>query len=267
MTEQSDASELNKALFPDLVGTKLLIIGAGSTGQAVAKLAYPLGVKVAAANRTPSKLDPLKKIIPDLVTHQVNARDSASINSLLDAEKPEHIVLATGYPKHFMCGETEVSEIMDYLGDRLEPILAIANWIAKSDNKPRSFTIVSGYVRLPVVGNLAFAVLGQGLTGLAEHLAVELAPTRVNISAPGPMVDTDMARAAVGGDAMLDKLTSALETQIPIRKAVRVDDCARQIIHTMGDGITTGDNRFAEGGLSLAPGTIIQDIFADDCGH
>lgn len=262
-SENQDAS-LVAAILPDLARSRMLVIGAGGVGQAVARLARALGVEVAVANRSQPKLDQIRAELPDVATYEVDARDEASIHQLLDAARADHIVLTTGRVFGVVSGQIDIAATMDYIGDRLEPIMAIANWIARSQRKPRSFTIVSGFIGVPTIDNLAWSAAGPAIKGIMEHLAVELGPTRVNAIAPGPLVDTPMARGAIGSDEAVEAMSAALARQLPIGRAVVVEDASRQIVHVAGDPIATGSMRFAEGGLALAPGSLLNDLHLDE---
>ncbi|NNE40784.1 MAG: SDR family oxidoreductase [Marinicaulis sp.] len=257
---QTDNQELASKILPDLLGKRMLVIGAGGIGKAAALMAYSLGVEIAVANRSQPKLDQLRKTLPEISTHLINAREQTSINRVLGDVKPDHIVLATGRVQGFASGSIDLAEAMDYFGDRFEPIMAIANWIASNAKKSCSFTIVSGFIGVPTMGNLAWSAVGPAIKGLVEHLAVELGPTRVNAVAPGPVVDTQMARDVVGTDEGVSAMAAALSKQLPIGRAVVVEDVARQIMMVAGDPTATGSIRFTEGGISLVPSSVIADL-------
>lgn len=264
--DQSQADPVT-TLFPDLVGSRMVIIGAGSIGLSAARLARTLGVTVVMANRSQGKLDQVKAEMPEVDCYQVNARDQASINEVLDAARPDHIVLTTGRVVGFSSGSIDLAEIMDYFGDRMEPIVAIANWVALRNPKPRSFTIVSGFIGQPAMGNLAWSAVGPAIKGAAEHLAVELGPTRVNVVAPGPLVDSKMAYDVAGSDAGVRKMTESLAAQLPIGRAVVIEDAARQVLYVAGDPVATGSMRFVEGGLAFVPSTMLKDLHMDEKDH
>lgn len=205
--------------------------------------------------------------MPEVQTHEINARDQDSINRVLDTANPDHILLTTGRVFGLIAGSIDLAEAMDYIGDRLEPILAIANWIALREQKPRSFTVVSGFIGLPTMGNLAWSAAGPAIKGLVEHLAVELGPTRVNAVAPGPLVDTEMAQNVVKTEEGLQAMIKALAEQLPIGRPVLAEDTARQIMYVAGDPVATGSMRFTEGGLSLVPGSLLKDLHMEETGH
>lgn len=263
MTGQSSQGPL-AALLPDLVGTRMLIIGAGGVGAATARLAHGLGVGVAVANRSTAKLELLKAEMADIDTHVLNARDEAELARVLDTVRPDHIVLTTGRVQGSVSGSIDLASAMEYVADRLEPIMAIANWIAKSTFNPRSFTIVSGFIGVPTMGNLLWSIVGPAIKGAMEHLAVELGPVRVNVVAPGPLVDTQMARDVVKTDEGIAAMSGSLARQLPIGRAVLVGDAVRQVMFVAGDPIATGSIRFTEGGLALVPGSLLKDLHLEE---
>ncbi|MFM5923507.1 MAG: SDR family oxidoreductase [Novosphingobium sp.] len=260
---KTELDMLNRVL-PDIVGTRLLLIGAGGIGMAVANLARDLGVSIAVANRSTPKLDAVKAAMPDVETHQINARSQESVNAVLDATMPDHVVLSTGYARVMQSGGTDLAVATDYVGDRLEPIIAVANWSANSAKKLRSITVISGYIGTPIMGNMGWSMASVAIKGLIEHLAVELGPTRVNAVAPGPVIDTAMARLAAGSSEGLDGMAKALSAKLPIKRPVTGDDVAREALYVAGNPTATGSIRFAEGGLSLIPNTLLS---ADHLDH
>lgn len=267
MNELQPNSDPITAVLPDLADTRVLVIGAGSVGQAVVRMARDLGLEVAVANRSQAKLDTLADSMPEIQTRLVNAREQASIDQLLNDIRPDHIILSTGRVMGVAAGQINIADVIDYVGDRIEPMLAVSNWIARSAVKPRSFIVVAGFIGVPTMGNLAWSIAGPAIKGLMEHLAVELGPTRVNVVAPGPLVDTPMAQAATGDEAAVGRMIAALEAQLPIGKAVMASDAARQVVHLAGDPVATGSMRFAEGGLALAPGSLLRDLHLDRDNH
>lgn len=251
------ANDILQRLLPDIVGTRLLLIGAGSIGLACARMARELAITIAIANRSLPKLEALKQEMPDVAMHQINARDQASVDLVLDTVQPDHVLLATGHAHVMKAGSVDPAVATDYVGDRVEPIIAIANWTANRSQKLRSITVISGYIGTPIMGNMGWSMASVAIKGLIEHLAVELGPTRVNAIAPGPVVDTEMARLAAGSADQLEAMAQGLSGKLPIKRPVTSDDVAREALYVMGNPTATGSIRFAEGGLSLIPNTVL----------
>jgi NAD(P)-dependent dehydrogenase (short-subunit alcohol dehydrogenase family) len=83
---------------------------------------------------------------------------------------------------------------------------------------------------------------------LVANLALELAPIRVNLIAPG-FVDTALSAAILGAD--LDKRREELRAKLPIRRVVGPADVAALAVHIMINTALTGATYDIDGGQQL----------------
>jgi NAD(P)-dependent dehydrogenase (short-subunit alcohol dehydrogenase family) len=90
--------------------------------------------------------------------------------------------------------------------------------------------------RRPDAGPLISAVTAA-LPALTKSLALELAPVRVNLIAPG-FVDTPLSAAILGDQ--LDPRREQLRTGLPIRRVVGPADVAALAVHLMTNTAVTG---------------------------
>ena len=102
--------------------------------------------------------------------------------------------------------------------------------------------------RRPAVGLSVTAALTAALPALTANLALELAPVRVNLIAPG-FVDTPLS-ASLLGDA-LDERRDQLRATLPIRRVVEPDDVAALAVHVMANTALTGATFDVDGGQQL----------------
>jgi NAD(P)-dependent dehydrogenase (short-subunit alcohol dehydrogenase family) len=102
--------------------------------------------------------------------------------------------------------------------------------------------------RRPAVGLSVTAALTAALPALTANLALELAPVRVNLIAPG-FVDTPLS-ASLLGDA-LDERRDQLRATLPIRRVVEPDDVAALAVHLMANTALTGATFDVDGGQQL----------------
>src|SRR5215467_12934632 len=86
---------------------------------------------------------------------------------------------------------------------------------------------------------------------LIANLALELAPVRVNLIAPG-FVDTPLSASLLGED--LDKRRDQLRAALPIGRVVGPTDVAALAVHLMTNTAVTGATYDVDGGQQLAPG-------------
>jgi NAD(P)-dependent dehydrogenase (short-subunit alcohol dehydrogenase family) len=87
---------------------------------------------------------------------------------------------------------------------------------------------------------------------LIANLALEMAPVRVNLIAPG-FVDTPLSASLLGED--LDKRRDQLRATLPIGRVVGPADVAALAVHLMTNTAVTGATYDVDGGQQLAPGS------------
>jgi NAD(P)-dependent dehydrogenase (short-subunit alcohol dehydrogenase family) len=88
------------------------------------------------------------------------------------------------------------------------------------------------------------------MPALIANLAVEVAPIRVNLIAPG-FVDTPLSAALLGDD--LEARRDQLRTTLPIRRVVGPADVAALAVHLMTNTAVTGATYDIDGGQQLIP--------------
>ena len=95
------------------------------------------------------------------------------------------------------------------------------------------------------------AVFTAALPALVKSLALEIAPVRVNLIAPG-FVDTPLSASLLG--AQLDARREHLRTTLPIRRVVGPADVAMLAVHLMTNSAITGATYDIDGGQQLLEG-------------
>ncbi len=86
------------------------------------------------------------------------------------------------------------------------------------------------------------------LPAMVASLAVELAPIRVNLIAPG-FVDTPLSASLLGDQ--LDERRDELRTKLPIGRVVGPEDVAALAVHLMSNTALTGATYDIDGGQQL----------------
>lgn len=259
MTDPSPSAGTLSRVIPDLVGSRVLIIGGGgSVGRTAARLVREVGATPIVADRGEAQFKLARQSAGEVETFEIDARDEDSVAEVFDAARADHVLLCTGWALFADLADFDPAEVMDWIGDRIEPMLALAKWTARHPGRLRSVTIVSGLqLRRPEPRLALWSLMGPAIIGLAEHLAVELAPTRVNVVGPAPMVDSRMFRHGVGSDAAAAKVIENQEARNPTRRTVKVEDTVRQVLLVMGDPVITGSFRAVDAG-SMLVGTGIE---------
>jgi NAD(P)-dependent dehydrogenase (short-subunit alcohol dehydrogenase family) len=102
--------------------------------------------------------------------------------------------------------------------------------------------------RRPAIGISVAAALTAALPALTANLALELAPIRVNLLAPG-FVDTPLSASLLGDD--LEERRAQLRATLPIRRVVGPADVAALAVHLMTNTALTGATFDVDGGQQL----------------
>ncbi len=104
--------------------------------------------------------------------------------------------------------------------------------------------------RRPHLGLTLTSIATVALPALAANLALELAPIRVNVIAPG-FVDTPLSAALLGDQ--LDSRRDQLRATLPIGRVVEPVDVAALAVHLMTNTALTGATYDIDGGQQLIP--------------
>ncbi|MBV9252502.1 MAG: SDR family oxidoreductase, partial [Acetobacteraceae bacterium] len=102
--------------------------------------------------------------------------------------------------------------------------------------------------RRPGIGLALVSALTAALPALTAGLALELAPVRVNVIAPG-FADTLLSAQLLGNG--LEERRNHLRTTLPIRRVVEPADVAALAVHIMANTALTGATYDVDGGQQL----------------
>jgi NAD(P)-dependent dehydrogenase (short-subunit alcohol dehydrogenase family) len=92
------------------------------------------------------------------------------------------------------------------------------------------------------------SLITLGMPALVKNLALELAPIRVNLVAPG-FVDTPLSAALLGDE--LDARRAQLRDTLPVRRVIEPEDVAALAVHLMVNTAVTGATYDVDGGQQI----------------
>jgi NAD(P)-dependent dehydrogenase (short-subunit alcohol dehydrogenase family) len=98
------------------------------------------------------------------------------------------------------------------------------------------------------IGLTLIGAVTAALPALVANLALELAPVRVNLVAPG-FVDTPLSASLLGDQ--LDERREQLRATLPIGRVVGPADVAALAVHLMSNTALTGATYDVDGGQQL----------------
>ena len=158
-----------------------------------------------------------------------------------------HVLVSGAGPQYVPFAELDIGKIRIGV-ERIVLSVQIAG-LAKDAVQPTGSLLLIGGTggRRPSAGPLISAVTAA-MPALARSLALELAPIRVNVIAPG-FVDTTLSASILG--AGLDARRQQLRASLPIQRVVGPEDVAALAIDLMTNTAVTGATFDIDGGQQL----------------
>jgi NAD(P)-dependent dehydrogenase (short-subunit alcohol dehydrogenase family) len=232
--------------------TVVVIGGSAGIGLETARLARAEGADVILAARNPERLQEAADELGALSTAAFDAADEAAIERFFaDLPPVDHIMVTAGSPFYAPLAEMDFDEARRYLGGLVRPLI-IARLATERVRAGGSLVFVSGTGgKRPGIGLSVIGVATSALRSLVENLALEIAPIRVNLVAPG-FVDTPLSARLLGDQ--LDARREELRSTLPIARVVGPADVAAVAVHLMANSAVTGASYDIDGGQQLLPG-------------
>jgi NAD(P)-dependent dehydrogenase (short-subunit alcohol dehydrogenase family) len=246
MSNATGAPETRK---PELAGQVVVVIG-GSSGMGLetARLARVEGASVTITGRNPERLARAAREIGAEGTASFDANDPAALVSLFRnlAAPVDHVMVTSGAPHYNPPLQMAPEDARRALSEHVMLALNVSR-AAFGKVKPSGTLIFMGGTgaRRPRLGLAIASTVTAAMPTLIANLALDLAPVRVNLIAPG-FVDTPLSASVLGGD--LDKRREQLRATLPIRRVVGPKDIAALAVHIMSNTALTGATFDIDGG-------------------
>jgi NAD(P)-dependent dehydrogenase (short-subunit alcohol dehydrogenase family) len=237
---------------PALLGQTVVVIGGSSgIGLETARLAHTEGADVILTARDPERLRRAAADVGARSHAAFDATDSDRLDAFFQSLSVpvDHVMVTAGNPYYAPLATMDIAEAVRYVTEHLRLLLDVARHAIDTVRPGGTLVLVSGTgARRPAIGISITALLTAGLPALTANLALELAPIRVNIIAPG-FVDTPLS-ASLLGDA-LEQRRNQLRTTLPIGRVVGPADVAALAVHVMTNTAITGATFDIDGGQQL----------------
>lgn len=239
-----------------LTGKKIVIVGGSSgIGLGVAAAALESGAEVVIVGRSREKLQAAeRKLGADrrLRSFAVDMTNEAEVARLFDEVGAfDHLVSTAGTPPPGdSIGRTDMDVVRRFVDSKLLGAVLLAKHAARTLKAAGSMTFTSGINkdRPPVPGGSVVAAIAGSFGYFAHALALELAPTRVNIVSPG-WVDTPMWDEIVG--EAKSGFFATMAPRLPARRIATPADIAPAYVYLMQSEFTTGETIHIDGGQRL----------------
>jgi NAD(P)-dependent dehydrogenase (short-subunit alcohol dehydrogenase family) len=231
--------------------TVVVIGGSAGIGLSTAKQARAEGADVILTGRNPERLEHAAAEVGAVNSAAFDASDREAMSRFL-AELPapvDHVISTAGGPYYAPLAEIDIDAAIRSLDDHFWLAVNLAQHAPRAVRPGGSLTFIGGTGgRKRGVGLSIIAAMTAAMPALIANLAVEVAPIRVNLIAPG-FVDTPLSASLLGDQ--LDARRAQLREILPIGRVVGPDDVAALAIHLMTNSALTGATYDVDGGQQL----------------
>lgn len=228
-----------------LNGASVLVIGTGGIAVATARLAGEAGADVVLAGRDPAKATAAARVAGARAA-TVDLSDETSVAALADGlGRVDHVVNLAAAPANGPLASLDHASLVRAFDAKVFGPALLAGRLDIAG----SLTLFSGFIAWrPAAERVAMATANGAVGFLAQALAVELAPVRVNAISPG-VVDSGSWDGL--GDGKADFL-AATAAGNPARRTGSPDDLAEAALFAMTNPFLTGTTLHVDGGGRLA---------------
>lgn len=239
-----------------LIGKKIVIIGGSSgIGLGVAAAALRSGADVLIVGRSPDKLRAAERTLGadrSVRSLAVDITKEAEVARMFDEIGAfDHLVSTAGTPPPGdPIDRTDMDLVRRFVDNKLIGAVMLAKHAVRTLRTGGSITFTSGINkdRPPIPGGSVVSAIAGSFGYFARALALELAPTRVNIVSPG-WVDTPMWDEIVG--EAKSGIFADMAPRLPAKKIATPADVAPAYVYLMESEFTTGETIHIDGGHSL----------------
>jgi NAD(P)-dependent dehydrogenase (short-subunit alcohol dehydrogenase family) len=236
---------------PQLAGQTVVVLG-GSSGMGfeTARQARSEGADVVLSGRDPKRVEHAARELGAVSSAAFDVTDFERLRRFLgDLPKPiDHIMVTAGGPYYARLADIDFTKARRNVEEEFWLPLHLARFATGKVRPGGTLLFIGGTGgRKPSAGPV-LTTFTAAIPALTKALAVELAPIRVNLIAPG-FVDTPLSASILGDQ--LDARREKLRTTLPIRRVVGPADVAALAIHLMVNTAITGVTYDIDGGQQL----------------
>lgn len=233
-----------------LTGQKVFVIGGSSgIGLETARLARDAGAEVFIGSRSQEKLDAAAANTGNSVgTVQVDVLTDDSLQAAFAATGTvDHVVFTPPGGTVGKIREIDTEEVLRGLDAKIVAAVRTAKYADIKEGG--SLTYITGqFARRPMPGIVMGAAVNAAIDAIGRGLAVELAPTRVNMISPG-IIDTPLhARMP---DEMRENMMKGAAARLPVGRVGQPEEIAMMAVQVMENGFMTGAILEIDGGANV----------------
>jgi NAD(P)-dependent dehydrogenase (short-subunit alcohol dehydrogenase family) len=239
---------------PDLLGQTVVVIGGSAgIGLETARRARAEGAEVILAGRNPERLQQAASAVGAMSTAAFDATDPTALERFLSGVPSpiDHVMVTAGGPYYAPLAEMDLDAARRNITAEIGTPLVVARTAVGRVRAGGSLLFIGGTGgRRAGVGFSIIGAVTAALPALVANLAVEVAPIRVNLIAPG-FVDTPLSASLLGDQ--LEARRAQLRATLPIGRVVGPEDVAALAVHVMANTALTGATYDIDGGQQFVP--------------
>jgi NAD(P)-dependent dehydrogenase (short-subunit alcohol dehydrogenase family) len=238
---------------PALQGQTVVVLGASAgIGLETARLARSEGADVILTARKPEKLERAADELGAISSEAFDVTDWTRLERFFESlpSPIDHVMVTGGGPYYAPFDELDFDRALRDLDAQLLLPMRVARYTRDRVRPGGSLVFVGGTGgRHTAPGYSLVHTVTLAKPALIANLALDIAPVRINLIAPG-FVDTPLS-AAILGDG-LDARRAELRATLPIGRVVGPADVAALAVHVMSNTALTGCTYDVDGGQQLA---------------
>lgn len=239
---------------PELAGQTVVLIGGSSgIGLETARRARSEGARVILTGRSPERLERAARELGALSSAAFDATDFERLERFLDQLPTpiDHIMVSSGGPYYARLADIDFAKARRNADTALWLPLHIARRVVGKVSPGGTLLFIGGTGGRRPASGVLIATFTAAMPALVRALALEIAPIRVNLIAPG-FVDTPLSASLLGDQ--LDARREQLRRTLPIGRVVGPADIAALAVHLMTNTAITGATYDIDGGQQLVEG-------------
>jgi NAD(P)-dependent dehydrogenase (short-subunit alcohol dehydrogenase family) len=243
-------ASLHRTVEPLSGQTVVLLGGSAGMGLETARLARAEGADVVLAARDPERLRRAADEVGARSSAAFDVTDIPRLEAFLEGlPSIDHVLVTAGGPYYAPLAEMDFGRAHRSVEEHLWLPLHLARSLLGRLRPGGSLLLVGGTgARRPAPGLALASATTAAMQALVPGLALELAPARINLIAPG-FVDTPLSASLLGDQ--LDARRAQLRATLPIRRVVEPEDVAALAVHLMTNTALTGGTYDIDGGQQL----------------
>jgi NAD(P)-dependent dehydrogenase (short-subunit alcohol dehydrogenase family) len=239
---------------PELAGQTVVLLGGSSgIGLETARQARAEGADVVLVGRNPERLEQAARQVGALSSAAFDVTDFERLGRFFaELRSPiDHVMVTSGGPYYAKLKDIDFPKARRNVEEHLWLVLHVARSIVGKVRPGGTLLLTGGTGGRRPSASALIVTFTAGMPALVKALAVELAPIRVNLIAPG-FVDTPLSASLLG--EQLDARRDQLRRTLPIGRVVGPADIAALAIHLMTNSAITGATYDIDGGQQLVEG-------------